>query len=161
MGGRLRAAATLIVILLAGAFLGSAVAQWWGRGEGFAAEGGDAPQTRVRVEVLNGAGVAGLASRARDVLRDGGYDVVYFGNAESFDRDSTLVLDRVGNLALARSVADALGVRRVQSDPDANLYLDVTVVLGRDWTPPPVPAVGPEVDARPRRWWDPRRWLER
>ncbi|HZG44358.1 MAG TPA: LytR C-terminal domain-containing protein, partial [Longimicrobium sp.] len=55
------------------------------------------------------------------------------GNAPGFSPDSSVVLDRVGQVSHARAVADALGISRVESRPDANLYLDVTVVLGKDW----------------------------
>lgn len=85
-----------------------------------------------------------------------GFDVVSFGNAGTFDRDSTSVLDRVGRPELAHAVAAVLGVSQVASNPDPNLFVDVTVLLGRDWsedggdTPPP--------DREP---WDPRGWIGR
>lgn len=88
---------------------------------------------RVRVEVLNGGGQAGVARSATTVLRDAGFDVVFFGNAGSFDQDSSLVLDRVGRPEWARAVAEALGIHNLRSEPNPNLYLDVSVVLGRDW----------------------------
>ena len=95
--------------------------------------GGPPPGTRVRVEVLNASGVPGRAAEGRRVLRDRGFDVVQIGNATGFAPDSSVVLDRVGRMELARSVADAVGITRVYARPDSNLYLDATVVLGRDW----------------------------
>lgn len=88
---------------------------------------------RVRVEVLNAAGVPRLARRGTEQLRDAGFDVVYYGNARGFHPDTTLVLDRMGDAAAAAAVAEALGVQRVRLEPDSGLYLEVTVVLGRDW----------------------------
>ena len=97
---------------------------------------------RVRVEVLNAGGVPRLARRGTEQLRDAGFDVVYYGNApRTFHPDTTLVLDRVGDPAAAAAVAAALGVERVRAAPDSGLYLEVTVVLGRDW------AEGETVDA--------------
>jgi hypothetical protein len=88
----------------------------------------------VRVAVLNASGIPRLADRGRARLRDDGrFDVKEIGNAPGFSPDSSVVLDRVGQVAPARAVADALGILRVESRPDANLYLDVTVVLGKDW----------------------------
>lgn len=88
----------------------------------------------VRVAVLNASGIPRLADRGRARLRgDGRFDVKEIGNAPGFSPDSSMVLDRVGQVAPARAVADALGISRVESRPDANLYLDVTVVLGKDW----------------------------
>ena len=86
--------------------------------------------------MLNAAGVAGLARTATERLRDRGFDVVYFGNAESFGVDTSVVLDRVGRPQVARDVAAALGISRVESRPDSTLYLEATVVLGRDLAPP-------------------------
>ena len=135
VSGRRRFAVGAIAVLLAAAtslaLLGRA------RSEAPIAEAPEpALGVRVRVEVLNGGGRDGVARSATDVLRDAGFDVVFFGNARSFDQDSSVVVDRVGELEWARAVADALGIPIVRSDPDPNLYLDVSVVLGRDWVPP-------------------------
>jgi hypothetical protein len=98
---------------------------------------------RVRVEVLNASGARGLARRATMHLRDYGYDVVGMGNAPE-QRDSTLVLLRSGDEDWARRVA--LAMRRPDATsadialrPDSSRHLDVTVLIGRDWRPPPGP----------------------
>lgn len=94
------------------------------------------PGRRVRVQVLNGSGQPGLARRATGHLRAAGFDVVHFGNAREFGRDTTAVIDRVGEPALAEAVAAALGVPvELRSEPDPTLELEVTVVLGRNWPP--------------------------
>lgn len=162
MAARLRALAVLCVILLVGVLVGSAVSQWRG-GAVLPGPTGSGPRVRerVRVEVLNGGGHAGAAREATEVLRELGFDVVFFGNAGTFDRDSSVVLDRMGTLPRARDVADALGIRRVRTEPDSNLYLDVTVVLGKDWEPAPPPTAAPAVERPARAWWDPRGWLGR
>jgi len=162
-GGALKVVFTFAVVLVVGVLVGSAVSQWKGTPvvplpEGAHPRGG----TRVRVEVLNGGGYAGAAREVTEALRDQGFDVVFFGNAGTFDRDSSVVLDRMGALDRARDVADALGIRNLRSEPDSNLYLDVTVVLGRDWQPPPPEEAEPEPEAARRRpWWDPRGWVGR
>lgn len=86
-----------------------------------------------RVEVLNAAGRAGLARRATGELRAGGFDVVYFGNAPASAPDSSVVIDRVGDLDVARAAAARLGITRVISEPDTTLLVEATVVLGVDW----------------------------
>ena len=93
---------------------------------------------RIKVEVANATRTRGLARRATRVLRDLGYDVVDIGTAPE-QRDSTLVLDRSGHPEWARLVAAALGGARVESRPDSSRYLDVTVLLGGAWVPPPDP----------------------
>lgn len=86
----------------------------------------------ARVEVLNGAGRSGLARDVTGKLRDSGYDVVFFGNARS-QTDTSYVLDRTGSIETARAVGRTLGVSRVHTAVDTTLYLEVTVVLGKDW----------------------------
>jgi hypothetical protein len=86
-----------------------------------------------RIEVLNASGRAGLARAATDRLRGGGFDVVFFGNAAGFSGDSTLVLDRTGDDAVARAVARYLGTSNVRTQRDSTLLVDATVILGRDW----------------------------
>jgi hypothetical protein len=132
-----------------------------GRAGGEAAQGEALapPAERVRVEVLNAGGVSGLARTATLRLRDAGFDVVQFGNARTFDRDSSAVIDRVGRIDLAEAVANALGIRNVLSEPDPNLFVDVTVLLGRTWSGPA--GGSPPGAPPPRAPWDPRGWLGR
>lgn len=99
---------------------------------------------RIRVEVLNGVGIDGLARAATEQLRGWGFDVVYYGNASQFDRDSSVVIARVASVEPARRVADALGIPKVRRAPDEELYLDVTVVLGEDWVATSLPAPAAE-----------------
>ena len=86
----------------------------------------------VQVEVLNGAGVSGLAREATQYLRDQGFDVVDVGNAAP--TATSHVLDRVGDPQSAARVAEALGLGADAVRADSGAYfLDCTVVLGRDY----------------------------
>jgi hypothetical protein len=99
-----------------------------------------AQQPRVRVEVINTTKVHGLARRATRYLRDQGFDVVGEGTI-SASSDTTLVLDRTNHHAWAVNIAHALQAAgspvRVESRPDSTHYVDVTVLLGANWHPPP------------------------
>jgi hypothetical protein len=90
---------------------------------------------RVRVQVLNGTKVRGLARRATMVLRDRGFDVVEMGTVAT-TRDTTVVLDLSGHPEWAQRVARALGSARVQTRADSSRYLDIAVVIGSTWRPP-------------------------
>jgi LytR cell envelope-related transcriptional attenuator len=98
---------------------------------------------RIRVEVLNAAGNGGWARAATERLRRLGFDVVYYGNAGSFGRDTSVVLARTDDDTQARRVAAALGIGPVRSRPDSARLVDVSVILGADWgggkgmAPPP------------------------
>ncbi len=126
------------VTALAVVFLGgSAVEQWIpGTRLDVATQALTPPAGRVTVEVRNAGGVSGAARGATERLRSIGYDVVRFGNDDSFGLDSSVVLDRVGAGETAAAVARALGITRVETEPDSTLFVDVTVRLGATWSVP-------------------------
>lgn len=93
---------------------------------------------RIRVEVLNASDTKGLARRAMLVLRDAGFDVVFFGNSAE-RADTTRILDRSGHPEWAALAARAMRPARVESLPDSSRFLDLTVLIGRTWTPPREP----------------------
>lgn len=103
------------------------------------ADGGHAPadveREHVVVEVLNASGRRGLARVATRVLRQAGFDVVYFGTSGDSLRTSE-VLARRGDSAAAARVARAIGAARVRVARDTLLRVDVTVRLGDDYRPP-------------------------
>jgi len=93
---------------------------------------------RIKVEVLNATSTRGLGRLATAWLRDKGFDVVGTGTAPSAERlDSTLVLDRSGHADWAQLAAKAMGGARVEARPDSLRYVDLTVLIGRSWRPPP------------------------
>ena len=94
------------------------------------------PDDRVRVEVLNGGGLPGMAGAATDILRRQGFDVVYFGNEPSFGRESSLVLARTPLEGAAEAVSEGLGIGAFGAEADSTRLVDVTVFLGTDWGPP-------------------------
>ena len=126
---------TTIILVGAGILIGSFFGQWRTTlPDDISFESAERPlNDRIQVEVLNGVGESGLARRFTRDLRDLGFDVVAVGNAEHFDHSSTHVLDRSGRTGAAREVADGLGTDSVVVALDPDLYLDATVVIGRDW----------------------------
>ena len=93
---------------------------------------------RVRVEVLNATRTRGLARRATRHLRDHGFDVVLVGTSRE-SLDSTVVIDRSAHPEWARLVAEVMGGAVIRTEPDSSRYLDITVLVGGSWTPPPQP----------------------
>jgi len=96
-----------------------------------------APQgTRIRVQVLNTTKTRGLARRATRVLRDRGFDVVEMGTS-SPTIDTTVVLDLSGHPEWAAAAAKIIAPARVKARRDSSRYLDITVLIGSTWSPPP------------------------
>ena len=80
----------------------------------------------------------GLARRATTMLRDAGFDVVGSGNWTE-RLDSNVVLVRSGREDWGALAALALGGARVEARPDSSRYLDLTILVGTAWRPPPQP----------------------
>ncbi len=148
MDDRVRLIVVLSVVLLVGALIGSSLDQWFTGSSrpAIAAPADSAPTARLRVEVLNAGGRDGMARHAREVLLSRGFDVVYYGNATEFDRDSSEVVVRSGEAGFGDQVGDVLGISARTVDHDPGLYLDVTVYLGADWDPSDVQAPEPGED---------------
>jgi hypothetical protein len=89
----------------------------------------------IQLDVLNGSGTPKLSQRFTDYLRARGFDVVEMGNYKDSRVERTRVIGRTGNLTAARQVAEALGVpkERVTQEIDRTSYLDVSVVIGKDF----------------------------
>ncbi len=154
----------MAMILAVGGFLGSMVDQWTTEEEDLSQNVVAIPNLphpelgRVRVEVLNAGGVSGMASEATDHLRESGFDVVYYGNASHFGQDSTLVIDRSGRREATQAVASALGIELLGDSLDIDPLFDVTVILGRNWSPYAQEKTS-GIDAPVLPWWNIRRYM--
>ena len=137
MGERFRLVGVLTAVLFVGILVGSGLGQWLPDTRPAPANAAprSGPPDRIRVEVLNAGGRAGMARKAREVLLSHGVDVVYFGNDTRFGRDSSEVVLRHGRAGNADYVAGILGIASVRQALDSALYLDVTIRLGADWDP--------------------------
>ncbi len=88
----------------------------------------------IQLEVLNGTTEPKAAQRLTEALRSGGFDVVDMKNYKSSNVDRTTIIGRTSDKSPALTVASYLGIDKslVLQQPDKNLYLDVSVIIGRD-----------------------------
>ena len=125
---------TAVVLLVAGALIGSWWIEWRNTGGPQVLESPAAELLpRLKVEVLNGTGEPGAARSVGELLIALGYDVVAFENADHFDYGITHVIDRAGGGEQVAEVAELLGTDSVAVDIDPDVHLDATVILGADW----------------------------
>jgi len=102
----------------------------------------------VRVKVLNGSGVTGLARRVGELLRNEGFSVIHIGNADRFDYAESYIIDITGNpkkieLLRERSLRALLKVVKPEEIPATMKGLaakgvtgegaDAIIILGRDF----------------------------
>lgn len=105
-----------------------------------------AGRQRVRVQILNGVGVAGVAQQVQPLLVDAGGRMTLSGNADTFDYAVTqVVYYDDDDLPSARAIQRALGVGEVVKSLAGLDVVDVTVVVGADLVAPePEPEPEPE-----------------
>jgi hypothetical protein len=90
----------------------------------------------IRIQLLNGTKVKGLARTVSQGLRLKGFDVREVGNAGHFGYTKCQLIDRSGTELLARIVADSIGVtaENISAAVESRLVdIDVTLVLGSDY----------------------------
>jgi polyisoprenyl-teichoic acid--peptidoglycan teichoic acid transferase len=91
-----------------------------------------AGSSTTSVEILNAAGVAGLAARTADRLTQGGFVISSVGDAPR-TQPQTTILARTGARNAAEQVATTLGVPTARVTESASLgTADVQVTLGAD-----------------------------
>lgn len=95
-----------------------------------AAEGTN--EVTVVVEVLNGCGRGGIGEKACEFLMSRGLDVMFVGNADDFQYERTLVVDRAGDRTKALGIADLLGTGTVITQVNPSSFVEITLVLGKD-----------------------------
>ena len=97
------------------------------------------PIENIKVEVLNGCGLKGIAARMAVFLRANNVDVVRSDNADHYDYPNTVIISRNENIESLKAVSRSFGITldnktHIMTDPDESLGVDVTVILGKDIT---------------------------
>jgi len=91
-------------------------------------------QEVIQLNILNGCGVSGLASKAKLYLRERGFDIVEIGNsAQQYNK--TTIIDRLGDKESVRRLANAVGVpdSTIVTEIDSSLFLRATLIIGNDY----------------------------
>ncbi|MDZ7292965.1 MAG: LytR C-terminal domain-containing protein [candidate division KSB1 bacterium] len=93
------------------------------------------PDAALKIEVLNGCGVDGLARKVADYLKKQGFDPVNITNFERSDIPRTMIIDRISNSSEnGRKLARVLGLSddyvSYLSSPER--MVAVSVIIGQD-----------------------------
>ncbi|MCD6363875.1 MAG: LCP family protein [Synergistetes bacterium] len=87
----------------------------------------------ITVEVLNGNGLLGAASKVRKILEGYGYRVIKVGNADRLDYSITKIVDNTGrNLEVAKRIVKILGYGVAISERRKDSSFSITIILGKD-----------------------------
>ena len=96
------------------------------------------PILDIKVEVLNGCGEKGIAAKIADFLRTKHIDVVRSENADNFDYEKTVLIQRSYDFSNLKTVASAIDFDvnnedRVITQPSSTADVDITLILGKDY----------------------------
>ena len=124
IGQRIAVALSVIVLVMCAASISFSVF--------FHRTGEDGKQRPLRVELLNGSGVAGIAETARTALAKMGVDVVAVGNAERFDYSESILVARERGTDV-RLLGEMIRCRHVVDQLDKAASADASLILGADY----------------------------
>lgn len=100
----------------------------------------------VKVKVLNGSGVTGLARRVGELLRHEGFSVIHIGNADRFDYTESYIIDITGNPKKIELLRDRMKSLKVLKPDSVSATMkglaakgvtpegaDAIIILGQDF----------------------------
>ena len=91
------------------------------------------------LEIQNGTKTQGLARRTATLYQNASYDVLSAVNADSNDYAETVIVDHIGNEAVARQVGELIRCTNIKQADEmedgssGDSMVDFTVILGRDF----------------------------
>jgi hypothetical protein len=85
----------------------------------------------LKIQVLNGNGIAGSASRLSEILQGKGFEILDVGDADRNDFTVTTIIVRPEGLSQGRSIIDALGFGKVTAG-SLDSSVDAIVIVGLD-----------------------------
>ncbi len=115
-----------------------AVNRFFGKVNTIASDSAQTDISWVRVEVLNGAGVIGVAARTRELLRQRGWNVVSINDADRDDYTQTIVVNYGAPEAIVKRMTADLQMQpnlNSLSGLARNAPIDVKIVVGKDLLP--------------------------
>ncbi len=105
------------------------------------ADGSNAIQREsARILILNGTGTPALGEKTAKFLQTQGFQIAAFGNADRLDYSKTVLIDYSGSKnATVSLLATTFHVNPENIRRISNVKSDVEIrlILGADWTPPP------------------------
>ena len=93
------------------------------------------PRDQIAVEVLNGSGVAGIASLVGDWLANQGFSVKNIDNADHFEYMRSRVIGKTEDMESAREVALFIPGADLEKEPEEDYEYTVKVIVGRNFEP--------------------------
>lgn len=88
----------------------------------------------IKIKILNGTDIPGLARKVRNTLNRDGLNVVEFGTSPFRKMDHSLIISRKGDLNAVRKVSELTGINSIHYIVDNSLLHNILIILGEDMT---------------------------
>ena len=94
----------------------------------------DIPEAKYQLQVLNGCGIKGIADLFTNYLRNNGYDVIDYKNADHFNHEKTTLIIHKENVSF-NELLNMLHINPENTDYifDKNIFYDLTLIIGNDY----------------------------
>jgi anionic cell wall polymer biosynthesis LytR-Cps2A-Psr (LCP) family protein len=89
-------------------------------------------EQQLKVKILNGTDIAGLAKKVRFKFVTQGFNVVEFGTAPYPMFEKTVIINRRGEIAPVKKVSELLGVDNIYHIIDSSQLTSVLIIIGKD-----------------------------
>lgn len=86
----------------------------------------------IKVKILNGTDVPGLARKMRESLIREGLNVVEFGTSPYRKMNKSIIINKRGNVASVNRVAELTGIQNVYHITDNTQLHNILIILGED-----------------------------
>jgi LCP family protein required for cell wall assembly len=98
-------------------------------------------QEGAKIVVQNGTATANLAAQTAAFLKEQGYHVVEFSNADRFDYTQSIIIDYTGKEYTIQNLAVLFKVtpENIRRSPNLKSEVDIRLIVGQDFTLPSSP----------------------
>ncbi len=86
----------------------------------------------INVQIFNGSGIDGAASKLGDQLGKKGYNVISVGNISGVEMRTSHIIDRTLKRGYASQVSEETDIGNIKKDQDSLSKADIVVIIGLD-----------------------------
>ena len=87
----------------------------------------------IKVKLLNGTDIPGLARKMRNILIRDGINVLEFGTSPYERLDYSIIINRRGNYDAVMKVAETTGINKIYHIIDSTELNNVLIIIGKDY----------------------------
>lgn len=86
----------------------------------------------IKIEIFNGGGIPGAATKTADLLKQQGYDVVKIGNITGTTYNTTQIINRTDDKKIVEELKKLLKNAIVVEDMNRDSNVNITIILGKN-----------------------------